>query len=265
MSELDRPILLPGAIQIQGQKTGGKPSQRRRRDDPSKLSVHTSETPAGTGKTVVRNLKWPYSVVADPKTREILQVLPLNFTAYSLRGTHAETGKKIETNHSGRMHPQVCIVGYSERSQELTQAELKWLAEEVFGPILHLCAIPNRWRKTHGEGEIGVLASAKSRARLTLAECHAATGVLGHQHWYGNDHWDPGKLDVSTISKHVAKYLLGRSDSVPSRGHEEISAVRDRLRAVREVAQRRRARVVALTAENENLRRKIQTAQEALR
>ena len=197
---VDTPINHPNVTsKAKPARPGGLPSKRRRPGDPAKMTVHTTETPAGTGHAVARNLAWPYTLIVDPFTKEIIELLPLNYTAYSLRGTHPNTGAKVETNHSGRMHPQVSIVGYAREMHNLTFAQLDWLAIEVFKPIMDLCEIDNYWHKTYGANEGIVLASAYSSVRLPEAQCHRYSGVLSHQTWYGQDHWDPGKLNVTYI------------------------------------------------------------------
>ena len=196
---VDTPIHHPNAKRIQARRRGGLPSQRRRRGDPAKATGHTLETPAGTGESVGRTMDWPYSIIADPYRLQIFELLPLNYTAYSLRGTHAATGHKIETNHSGAMHPQVALVGYARDMHRLTDLQLGWLAEQVWKPILELCGIENRWEACHGTGEGMILASTRSPIRLSERQCWAYSGVLHHQHWYGQDHWDAGNINERRI------------------------------------------------------------------
>ena len=197
-------IWLPDVARFTGRRIGGQPQDRRRADLPPRLTGHTTETPAGTAEAVAKNLAWPYTMIVDPARRQILQLLPLDSTAYSLRGTHAATGAKIETNHLGKMHPQIALVGYAKDMDDLSVADLDWLADNVFGPVMELCGIPNVWEPTHGEGEGVVLASTRSPIRLTRTECEAYSGVLWHQHWYGQDHWDGGAINVEHLQKRIS-------------------------------------------------------------
>jgi len=187
---IDTPIWLPGVTRLTPQRTGGLPSQRRLRNKPAKGTVHSTETAPGTARAVAKNLGWPYSVLADPYTKRVYHLLPLNYTALSLRGTHSTTKAKIETNHAGVMHPQVSLIGYSAQLANLTYDQLDWLVDEVFGPIAELCGIPNKWAKTYNAGQGIVLARADSPIRLSLDECHDWNGWLFHQTWHGQDHWD---------------------------------------------------------------------------
>lgn len=174
---------------------GGTPESRRRPQDPPKLTMHSTETPPGTGRSVGRRLQYPYTLIADPYRFELFQLLPgLDWTAWSLRGTHADTGAKIETNHSGRMHPQVSLVGYAADLGELPENSLNWIADIVLAPVMEMCDIPNNWLPTYGPEDGIVLARADSPVRLTLEDCWAFNGVMWHQVWHGNDHWDAGKV-----------------------------------------------------------------------
>lgn len=217
---VDDPIWHPNGTRVTPKGSGGIPSDRRRRRDPSKLTVHTLETPKGTGRSVASRLPFPYSVVADPYTREIFNVLPLNWTAWSLRGTHAGTGAKIETNHSGRMHPQLALVGYAADMDELDLDQLEWLALEVIKPILDLCDIPNEWAASYGP-EHGAIASVNSPTRMSQSACWEFNGVLYHQRWHGQDHWDAGRLNGFLIRDLIAGRVVelpgSRNTDVPKR------------------------------------------------
>lgn len=213
---IDTPIHHPNATRYTPRRALGKPSSRRRRGDPPKLTGHSTETPAGTAKAVASRLEWPYTVICDPVTREILELGPLNYTAMSLRGTHAGTKRKIETNHSGSMHPQVAIVGYAARMHELGDDQLNWLADAVFAPILTACDIPNTWLRAYGSHEKAWLASVNSSIRLSQAACHAFSGVLFHQTWYGQDHWDTGGLNTTHIQARIAGHPSTPTSEAPT-------------------------------------------------
>lgn len=195
------PINHPHGVIVPAYGAGGTPSSRRRPNDPAKLGLHTTETQPGTGRIVARQLKSAYTALVEIRAREVLQCLPMNWTAHSLKGG---TGG-YETNHSGRMHPQFAIVGYAKDIQWLTRDDLDWLADVVLGPAMALCGVPNVWRAFYGPNDgIGPpwLATEESPVRMQGAEFHAFSGVYGHQHAPFNDHWDPGKLDW--------QYLRGR-------------------------------------------------------
>ena len=51
-----------------------------------------------------------------------------------------------------------------------------------------------------GQGLPAPLSAAEIRAiRMSDAKWRAFTGICGHQHVPDNDHWDPGRLDVSRM------------------------------------------------------------------
>lgn len=197
----DNPLHHPNGIIVPSYGAGGTPSNRRRPQDGAKLGIHSTQTEPGTGRAVARKLKSAYTGYVEVKRREYLESLPLNWTAHSLKG-----GPGIEeTNHSGRMHPQLAFVGFAETMEDLTDADLDWLAEVVFAPILAACNIPNNWLEFHGPNDgIGPpwIASAESELRMSYQEFYRFSGVYGHQNAPNpNDHWDPGKLDGGRISK----------------------------------------------------------------
>lgn len=224
---IDTPMDYPGAKKVTPKGSGTKPSSRRMPLLPPKGTIHTTETRSGTGVTVVRNAKYPYNLVVDPYTREIIQALPMNWVAWSLRGTHARTGAKIETNHAGQYHVQVSIVGYASQMDKLTESQLDWLAE-IFATLSKMLGINPVFDEAHGErspmNRAPYLASTGSPIRKTLAENHDFNGWQLHQTWYGQDHWDPGGLDTLTIEDKV-RAILNRPVGTPNDPLDEIQSI----------------------------------------
>lgn len=172
---------------------------------PPRGVVHTSETGAGSIDFLLQNLLWPYHIFADPVKRRAVQVIPLNKTAYSLRAydDHKQP-LPYETNHMGSFCVQVCIVGKAAEIRRLTGDQLLWLADTVFGPIVELTGIPNVWDDPVPAGYNGwVLASVNSPLRKDPWAWGSFTGWTHHQMVPGQDHWDPGDLDVQTIQSRI--------------------------------------------------------------
>ena len=208
---INAPIWHPEAVKVFVRGKGGLPSARRRREDPAKCTVHCTDG-SRRGASEAADMDWPYSCILDPYRKESVSLLPLNWTAHSLRGTHAKTKVPIETNHSGVMHPQIAIRGFANYLGELDQGQLDWLAE-MFVPIVELCGVPNIWIESLGPKDVNyILASTASKLRPSLSECQQTSGFVTHQWWYGQDHWDPGYLETLRIQDKIDK-LLGKSDS----------------------------------------------------
>lgn len=183
----------PQGIDIKALKTG---QIARRPDLPPRLTIHTTETPPGTGRSVARRLLWPYHNLIELKDREILNLIQWEKTAYSLRG---KSWAGVETNHAGKRHIQISIVDYASRMGRLTKNDMKWLAQEVVYPILQANNIPNTWARAYGPNEGIILASTKSPIRLSPTEWENFSGVIYHQTVPGNTHWDAGGLNWKAL------------------------------------------------------------------
>lgn len=221
---------------------GRLPSNRRRPNDPAKCTIHSTEG-SRSGRDEAAEMVHPYTLIADPYRFELVQLIPLNYTSQALRGTHAKTGVAIETNHSGRMHPQVAIRGFADKLGELNSAQIQWLAEVVFLPIVKLCDIPNVWPKSLGPKDVNwILAATGAKNRLTLAQCHASSGFRLHQDWYGQDHWDPGYLATLSIQRRLDLLLTTSSaSSASSTSSRREALVAQIAKAEQELASLRRS------------------------
>lgn len=116
----------------------------------------------------------------------ITQYLPIDRSAYALYNG-AEVG---ETNNANAV--QVEVAGYAKNAPGFPLEVLGYLADiirfvhEQTGMAIQF-PLPFRLPFTSG-------------VRLTGAAFHALEGVIGHQHvGDGNDHTDPGLIDVATL------------------------------------------------------------------
>lgn len=166
---------------------------------PTKLVWHTSETSRGTIDAIANALHSKqhtdvYHVLADPSLRRVVQVLPLNKAASAL--AHP---RSVETNHDGAI--QVCVIGRSHESKDMSTEDLDWLGSAVLAPIAN--AVPDlsltNIATFYGDDCGFTLATTDARQRFAPSTWDNFGGQCGHQHVPGNDHWDPGALNVARI------------------------------------------------------------------
>lgn len=168
----------------------------------TKLLWHTTE-----GSTVEGALgaylarKVPPHVTVDPWRGRLVQHVPLSRAAYALR----------QVDQTGVI--QVEIVGRAAETHRWQDWVLEWLGRKVAAPIMAACPqiTRDRWARCYGADEGYVLASVSSPIRLQPAAWAAFSGMLGHQHAPGNDHWDPGRLNLGEIATY-ARAELGEGD-----------------------------------------------------
>lgn len=168
-----------------------------------KLVWHTSESAPGTIDGVIAEMMTKqhtdvYHCIVDTKLRRRAQILPLNVSASALAHPPA-----AETNHDGAI--QVCIVGRAHDMPTLSASDLQWLGSQVLAPIMQ--CVPELHvdiaAAFYGDDAGFTIATAfnpPARQRMSASTWLAFNGQCGHQHVPGNDHWDPGKLDVATIT-----------------------------------------------------------------
>lgn len=163
-------------------------------DDPKAL-LHMTQGTSIEGAVQAYKSYPPHTCVRYA-TREKKQHIPLNRAAYALWNADADDSRCY----------QVEIVGYSESAPNLSDAELKWLGEEVLLPLHEYGGVPLVvvWKGFKSPADVDyILASASSPLRLTQAELDSFAGILGHQHIPGDNHWDPGGLRVGRMVEHA--------------------------------------------------------------
>jgi hypothetical protein len=162
-------------------------------DDPKAL-LHTTE--GSTIEGAVQAYKaFPPQLIVDPVRKRKVQHIPLNRGGYALWNADADDSRCY----------QVEIVGFAAQSHLWSDEVLRWLGEELARPLHEYGGVPYVVVR-HGFHRAGgglVLASARSPIRLTQAELDSFSGFLGHQHVPGDDHWDPGGLNVSRILEYA--------------------------------------------------------------
>lgn len=164
-----------------------------------KLLLHTTES-AG----------WPSypdfapQLTVDPIRKLVRQHMPLNRSASTLADPSSTAVRENRDNVL-----QVEIVGYCDPARAGSAYHVdKWGPEEYAWLALLV-----RW--VHLEWGVPLVSPLKWPAypasygnaqgqRLTSSEYDAYRGVLGHMHAPGNDHGDPGNIDVELLLRYAA-------------------------------------------------------------
>jgi hypothetical protein len=172
----------------------------------SKIVLHTTET------AVKPNWEQQQSgiphITVDLREGETWQHLPFDTAAYTLEGGNYDS----PNSDCGDPTIQVEIVGYaadsprwSDREYERLASLLRWLCDTLRIPF----AFP--------------LSFAAVASRPSIAEFKTLAGIVGHEHVHGEDHTDPGALDVSRLDPTVGPdecdcdAILARLDAVEAR------------------------------------------------
>lgn len=163
---------------------------------PAKIVLHTTEGSWDSAMAVFRSKLTAPHFLVDPRARRVVQLLPLDRSAYTLR----HPAGTPETNRLGRC-VQIEIVGFAgQQPGAFTDADLTWFGETIIGPIAREIGCPLDSTPTfYGEGCGWTLATEGARQRLSWPAWAAYAGVIGHQHVPGNSHWDPGAFRVAPV------------------------------------------------------------------
>lgn len=157
-------------------------------DDP-KAIAHTTEGTSIEG-AVRAYAAYPPHVIVDPWKRRKVQHVPGNLAAYALWNADADDSRCF----------QVEIVGYAADTPGWPDEVLRWLGEEVVRPIHEHIGVPLQCLPFKGPRDVNyTLASSSSPLRLTQQQLDSYSGWLGHQHIPGDNHWDPGGLNMPKI------------------------------------------------------------------
>lgn len=179
-------VWLAGYERVDLGKSGGPYD----RTNNPKLCWHTTEGGSLAGAEAAF-APYPPHLGVDPGTGACHQYLPLDRHAYSLGNSDAEDSYVI----------QVEVVGFASETPDWPPQRLRWLGDHVARPVADAVGVPPvaAPQGFHGEGEGIILASSSSPIRFTLDGWDNFAGHVGHQHCPGDDHWDPGRLDIDTI------------------------------------------------------------------
>lgn len=177
------------------------------RADNPKLLWHTTEGGSLAGAESAF-APYPPHLGVDPDTGAKHQYVSLDCHAMSVGNADAENSLVV----------QVEVVGYAGETQDWSERRLQWLADNVVVPVAAVMGVPPVVcpQGFHGAGEGMILASAASPIRFDMYGWDAFAGHVGHQHVPGDDHWDPGALDVARIVDLAAPEPKENPDMTPA-------------------------------------------------
>lgn len=147
------------------------------RSFPPRLVLHTTEGSHYPGPSIYHGTNPTFT--CDVKNRKTYQHCSMDRAAKAL--IHPPS---VETNHANAV--QIEIVTFAAHIRELSSGDYAYLRRL----ILHI-------DKHHGMGRH--FATPWEQARFTVAHWRTFKGVCGHMHVPGNDHVDPGNIDVGKL------------------------------------------------------------------
>jgi len=175
---------------------------------PLRIVVHTTET-------LSNPLNWvggwasPSHCVADPYRYTVYQCCDFNYGAKALY--NAAGG--VQTNLEGALQVEINMraVDPADPSRpDLSEAQYRWLAKEVFAPICRFAAEYGSPIDHNQVAEPGVIPnSARDTApqRMAWALWEIFRGWCGHRNVPENDHWDAGLLNLHKLARYTAEVL----------------------------------------------------------
>lgn len=184
----------------------GRPGVNYDEPNDPKALAHTTQGSSIEG-AVSAYAAYPPQLIVDPWKRRKVQHIPLNLGGYALWNEDADDSRCI----------QIEIVGFAENAHTWPDEVLRWLGEEVARPLHEYAGVPYTvvWKGFKAPHQVNyMLATSSSPLRLTQAELDAFSGWLGHQHIPGDDHWDPGGLNVPKILDYARGARGRQGDSV---------------------------------------------------
>ncbi len=149
----------------------------RRMADVNTLVLHTTEGGSWPGYS---NGTMTPTFTYDPRSHQMRQHIPVDMAARAL----VDAGIGTNRLNVG----QVEIIGYAAQGGPLDAQAVQDLGALV------------AW--LHAEWSLPITAPypfAVPAHRMSAAEYIACRGVIGHEHVYGNTHWDPGAMNVPAI------------------------------------------------------------------
>lgn len=160
-------------------------------DAPTRLVLHTTEgdTIDGAIGAYRATGSWPHFTV-DPKRQRRVQHYELDVSSRALLHRPGDP----ETNRAGTINIEVC--GFATQTPAWPHEWLDWLREQVTEPIRRAKPFALRaplfvaYPASYGFG---------ATQRLSWADWAVFDGICGHEHVPGNDHGDPGALDVTRL------------------------------------------------------------------
>ncbi|WP_329131566.1 peptidoglycan-binding protein [Streptomyces sp. NBC_01476] len=179
------PDYIAGAVRFGSQSIGGAMDHP---ESGARFTWHTTESPAGgdyfsgVAAYLIRVASEP-QVIYDPPTDRVGQFGPLSKSARALKNDASR-----RTNREGLVNIQVEVLGYA--AKPWTQGfdpskKVNWQRLLAAGRDW---GIPDTWP-----------AGPPSKANRNRGTWQSKAGHYGHIHVPGNDHTDPGSIDVTVV------------------------------------------------------------------
>ncbi len=185
--DLTKEIWVPGATVRRKTPVGP-----RFRNMPWRGVLHTTEgsTLSGAEATLDAGKDWPHLTI-EPKTSTVVQQISLNVGCRAL----GDANGTLATNSANAI--QIEIVGLAKDSPTIPPAHMVFI-RKVMRQIEDLVPIPRK----SGRAFLGNTAvNTTPRNRMSVKEWSVFSGWCGHQHVPGQDHWDPGAIDIDELLK----------------------------------------------------------------
>lgn len=184
------PAYISGATKMGGQSIGGAMDTP---GSPPRVTWHTTESPAGgnyltsISAYLIRVGAEP-QVVYDPITDGLVQLGPLSQSGRALRNDGSR-----RTNREGKVNIQVEVLGRAKSpwTKGFDPAKKPNYRKLIAAARAH--GVPDAWPAGK---PAATAAAATNRSRTTW---QTKGGHYGHSHVPGNDHWDPGAIDISVV------------------------------------------------------------------
>lgn len=179
---------------------------------PWRVVAHTIEGSASPG--MIAGHPYPPHLWYDPATRVLYQTVPLGRSAFALY----QAGDAPHYTNKARAL-QVEIAGHAADTAVWPTEWCDNIAEDVIVPFCEWAAMQGGQIDLLGfipdPGPIPGSATADAPQRLTPDQWAALRSMCGHRHVpMGDDHWDPGGLDLRRIARHAAIIIGAQLDQL---------------------------------------------------
>lgn len=182
--------------------------------------LHTTEgnSYAGARAAYAKGVAPHFTVSFETGVFKVWQHIPLNKAARAL----AHTAGTVETNRARCI--QIEVVAHAGTAGTLQREYLNGLGR-LMRWIESQTGIARKAPRFLSDKDGIVLARDTSPIRLSPADWITFSGWCGHQHVPGNDHWDPGAIDID----YLLKFEAGVKPMIdpPLTVHEMVAARRD--------------------------------------
>lgn len=179
------PDYVAGAVRFGDQSIGGAMDHP---ESGARFTWHTTESPAGgdyfsgVAAYLIRVASEP-QVIYDPATDRIGQFGPLSQSGRALKNDGSR-----RTNREGPVNIQVEVLGYADKPWTKSFDKASALNFNRLLAAGRAWGIPDTWP-----------AGPPSKANRNRTTWQSKAGHYGHIHVPGNDHVDPGAIDVTVV------------------------------------------------------------------